>query len=206
MNQSGAEKFAVALKSAFPRYGKDQLQLIVKKISSWKLRQAEWDRALDLLVEWHRDDSEVPPLGQIYDALRSVSRKALSANGDTGRVSFRYQPAGYGSEVLSVIFVVRRGDEWVVASKTRKLPDGTHVELQKNIGAPVMSVLPQGAHDIRFEADRPAQSYRDDAAPENREKIDQVVRTALTPSARAERMIEREAIMAEDEEEVMVTV
>ena len=204
MRQSGAEQFAGSLKSAFPRYGKDQLSLIVKKISSWKLRQSEWDQALDLLVEWHRDDGDTPPLGQIYEALRSVSRKALAASEDTGRVSFRYRPAGYGSDVYSVIFVVRRGGEWVVASKTRKVDANTYIELQKNVGAPVMSVLPAGAYDIRIEPDKPAQSFREDAAPENREKLDQVVRTALTPDARAERMLEREAIMAEDKEEVMV--
>lgn len=81
MANQAAIRFVKQLCAAFSRFpiAQETKELYTQKLSSWRLTQAEWDKALDRLISDHADGS-LPQLAEIYQHLKSQSAATASQN------------------------------------------------------------------------------------------------------------------------------
>jgi hypothetical protein len=136
MPNVAAVKFVKQLVAVYSRFKIDDTtkEIYTQKLSKWKLTQQEWDSALDLLVESHKDEN-LPALGTIYEFLKFAVSKRQEA--DYGFMYFDLNKYSYA------VRLVRRDGVWVSA-KTGKFFDA-----------------PKGATKVLFVPDKQAEPEPD---------------------------------------------
>jgi hypothetical protein len=143
MPNPAVAKFLKQLIGAFCKYpvieGKKEVYL--KKLSSFRLSDDQWDRVLDHLIDKRTDKTdELPELKEIYTEIRNVN----SINRKLSDRAWAYFDLNGKNYALRL-----RNDQgvWVKASMLITDRNGNKIELQKNVGQAF--IPPEDAEDLR---------------------------------------------------------
>jgi hypothetical protein len=99
MTNQAAVRFVKKVIAAFSKFptGKDVADLYEEKLSKWQLTTAQWESALDYLIENHKDDG-LPALNEIYGVLK-IKKSAAVAPNNLGFMSFTSNGCSYAVRV-----------------------------------------------------------------------------------------------------------
>jgi len=163
MANATAARFLKQLIAAFSRFPvmESTKELYLQKLSSWRLTQAEWDIALDRIIETFRDDKgnsaeNLPPLQVIYTHLKNATYRA----GSEGNGAWMTWEDSDGRRFAKRIKYVNL--QWVNAESERTDAYGKKIVLQKNPG--MLATAPDWAVNVRIHPDALEKKYEAPAA------------------------------------------
>ena len=144
------EMFVLGLKSAFPYMTKDAVGLYTRKLSGWRLTKAQWESALDQMLQVESDGNP-PQLSVIYAELKrqgAIARPAI----DLGWAAFDLAGHSYAIRIRS------QENHWVIADLTYKNQHGEENHSQPHYGEPLFDHIPANADNFVLTADNPVRS------------------------------------------------
>jgi hypothetical protein len=153
MANLAAAKFLKQLIGAIARFpvSVDTKEIYLAKISKWYLRQDQWDKALDILIQGERrQDENIPSLSEIYTALKNAQYSNSSVG--NGALATFDLPNGYSGSMR----VINYNGVWVIADAMTRDSHGGEVHHQKYIGEAFALHIPEGAINVQVYPDNPA--------------------------------------------------
>lgn len=146
-HRSAVERFVHNLRASIGKWkmADDTVALYVSKLSSWRLSEDQWARAVSRIIS-ENTTGELPTLPAIYAYLKAVDDKPVRPT-DLGWMKFTLNGLRHAVRIKSV------NGHWTLAPCVVHNQFGKEVILQKRPGD--AAIPPYGAEDVHFLADNP---------------------------------------------------
>lgn len=144
-----AAKFIKNLIGTFSKFPvtPETKEIYLQKLSRYELRQSQWDKTLDLLI--NRELENLPSLHEIYDAIRNAGLQDAEQT-NFGWVSFDWRGRPYS------IRVINHEGQWLIAPLIYHDQHGKECQAQKHVGDPWMDHMPSDAENVIISPDNQA--------------------------------------------------